>query len=446
MKSLTQGYKRYALILLTAVYTLSFMDRIMIGILMESMKQELHLSDTQLGFLTGLAFALFYATLGIPIARWADRGNRVTIASLAIGMWGVMMMMTGFVTHFFQLMLVRIGAAVGEAGVFPPAYSLLGDYFETHERNRAFAIYMAGISISIIVSYLFAGWINEYYGWRMAFFVVSVFGLIAAVLIRMTLLEPRKSERPENSARHEQIPFWETVRILWRIETYRYLVLAFTLANVVGIGFGQWEAVFFIRRYEMGTGELGVWLGLIMGFGGLLGTWFGGYIADRFYSRNLRGLLNLIAIGVALVFPCAVVMVLSGHKLISLWSLVFMNVLLLFFYGPTVALMQRLVHDRMRSIAAAFSALILNLVAMGLGPQFVGLLSDVLTPALGAEGLPVAMVVVATAAFGATYCFWRAGKCVDDDLAARQRNEEPVQKHDDNIKAKKIDALAGQVT
>ncbi len=427
MKSLTQGYKRYALILLTAVYALSFMDRIMIGILMESMKLELGLSDTQLGFITGIAFALFYATLGIPIARWADRGNRITIASLAIGIWGVMVMLCGFVTNYFQLVVVRIGAAVGEAGVFPPAYSLLGDYFKVHERNRAFSIYMAGISISLIVSYLFAGWINQEYGWRMAFFAVSVFGLIAALLIRWTLYEPRKGGAEETQKPVVQPPIWETIRVLWRIRSYRYLVWAFTLANVAGIGLSQWYAVFFIRKFQISTGELGIWLGLIAGSGGVLGTWLGGYLADRFFPGNLRAQLNMFAIGVTMVFLCVLCVVLAESKTLALLALIPTYVLLLFFYGPTVALTQRLVHDRMRAIAAAFSALILNLVAMGLGPQLIGILSDLMTPTWGVSGLSFAMIIVATSVFGSGFYFWLAAKSIDRDLANNQIHEKSIQ-------------------
>ncbi len=446
MSALTQGYKRYVLILLTAVYALSFMDRIMLGILMESMKIELDLSDTQLGFMTGFAFALFYATLGIPIARWADRGNRATIASLAIGVWGIMVMLCGFAGSFFQLLIGRIGAAVGEAGIFPPGYSLLGDYFKVSERTRALSVFMAGISASIIISNLFAGWINEDYGWRMAFWIVGVFGLVAALLIRLTLHEPRTLGGVAKRKSSPHLPLRESVRKLWQIRTYRYLVLAGTLVNVAGIGFGQWVGVFYIRQYEMSTGELGLWLGLAGGTAGLLGTLLGGTIADRFFSENLRGMMKLFALGVTVTFPCIVCMVLVDSKAMSLISMVSINILFLFFSGPTVAVMQRLVHDSMRATAAAFFSLVLNLIALGLGPQLVGIFSDLLTPTLGAKGLPFAMIMVATAVFGAAYCFWCAGQSVDADVAAKEKKETFILEGDDNIEIKKVDALAEQAT
>ena len=183
----SRRYKQYVLLTLTTVYTLSFMDRHMIGLFMQSIKEAFLLSDTQLGFLTGIAFALFYSILGIPIARGADRGNRVTIISIAIALWGVMAIACGLVTNFFQLLLVRVLAAVGEAGVMPPAYSLISDYFNVQERARAVSIYLLAIPISILLSFCLAGWLGELYGWRMAFLVVGLPGLLVAALVNLTL-------------------------------------------------------------------------------------------------------------------------------------------------------------------------------------------------------------------------------------------------------------------
>ncbi len=199
----------------------------------------------------------------------------------------------------------------------------------------------------------------------------------------------------------------------------------------------------------MSTGELGIWLGLVGGTAGLLGTWFGGVIADRFFSGNLRRLLNLFAVGAVLNFPCIVCMVLVDSKALSLVSMVSTNILFLFFYGPTVALMQRLVRDDMRAIAATFFSLMLNLIALGLGPQLVGLFSDLLTPALGGRGLPVAMVAVATAVFGAAWCFWRAGQSVEADVVAKERiekQEKAPQSGDASLAPQKVNVLAAHIS
>ena len=234
------------------------MDRFLIGMLMQPIKEELLLSDTQLGFLTGIAFAFFYATLGIPIARWADRGNRLTIISIAMALWGGMVMLCSVVTNFLQLALVRIGAAVGEAGCLPPAYSLIGDYFSVPERTRAFAIYMSGVSISIVISSSLAGWINELYGWRVAFLLIGAPGLLMAILVKVTLSEPRQYVDKQLESQEPPQRLSEVLIALWRQRTFRRLIIALTLVNFVGMGLGQWLPAFYIRNYGIATGELGL--------------------------------------------------------------------------------------------------------------------------------------------------------------------------------------------
>ena len=423
----SQHYKRNALIVLTTVYTLSFMDRIMMGMLMQPIKEELQFSDTQLGFLTGIAFALFYATLGIPIARWADRGNRVTIIAISMALWGGMVTLCGLVTNFLQMVLVRIGAAVGEAGCMPPAYSLIGDYFPVAERVRALSIYMAGISISIVVSFLLAGWINEHYGWRLAFLILGLPGLMMAVLVKCVLREPRKNLTAgigEHAASPSaEPPILEVIAMLWQQHTYRYLVIAITLANFVGIGVGQWFATFFIRHYAMATGELGIWLGLVGGLGGVLGAYMGGHIADRYLKDNPSAQLRYTAVAVGLILPCLMVMLLLPHKYLALFMLAPINFLILGFYGPVLAMMQQLVEDKKRAMSIAVTMLILNLIGMGLGPQVVGILSDAMSGMLGVASLQVAMLISSFVVIGASYYFWQASNTIEKDLFEARNNK-----------------------
>src|SRR6266853_1651165 len=187
----SKAYRRYVLGTLMLVYTLNCLDRGAVVLLLQPIKDDLGLTDGQLGFLTGIAFGLFYATLGLPIARWADRGNRVTITSAAIGLWGATVMLSLFVANFFQLVLARVAAAVGESGAMPPTYSLVGDYFpEPAERTRAMAIYWLAGPLAMLISFIAGGRLNELYGWRVAFFVMGVPGLIVAALVAMTISEP----------------------------------------------------------------------------------------------------------------------------------------------------------------------------------------------------------------------------------------------------------------
>ncbi len=412
--------------MLTTVYTLSFMDRVAMGLLMESIKAELRLSDTELGFLTGIAFAFFYATLGVPIARWADRGNRVTIVSMAIGVWGLAVMSTSVVTGFFQMVLVRIAAAVGEAGCMPPSSTLITDYFSGKERTKALSVFMAGISISILVAQFLAGWVNEAYGWRAAFLFIGAPGLVMALLVRMTIREPRAAGLVTVQTKTDgSSSLLQTVRWLWQQTTYRNLVIAMALVNLFGIGLGQWHPIFFIRAYGMNTGELGIWFGLLGGFSGLLGTYIGGYLATHFFSGNPAGQLKFIAVGVLLVLPCYGVMLLSSNKYVALAALAPISMMMLFYWGPLMALIQQLVPSEKRATAIAFSLLVLNLVGMGLGPQIVGLLSDVFTPSLGVDGLRVAMLISALVAIPTAWIYWVSSRTVARDIAAIEAMETP---------------------
>jgi predicted MFS family arabinose efflux permease len=420
MTGFSDAYRRYALILLTAVYTLSYMDRLMLGMLMQPMKNDLHLSDTQLGFMTGIAFALFYATLGVPIARWADRGDRVTIASLAIGLWSVVVAACGFAGSFGQLVLLRVGAAVGEAGVFPPAYSLIGDYFEEKARVRAFSVFMSALSVSLLLSYILAGWLNELVGWRMTFVLVGAPGVLASILIRATLKETRGHPTETSGPRPRAPRLKETVSALVGNRSYVLIVGALTFANFAGIGVGSWQAAYFIRQYDIPTAELGLWMGLLTGGFGGIATWLGGVLASRVYPQDYAGQLRASAMIVIFMFPCYLLMLYSPWKLLALLMIAPVAVTTLSFYGPVISMIQGLVDTRTRAVAMALLLLVLNLIGMGIGPQATGLLSDILTPSLGVGGLRLAMAIGAAAALASAWCFWRASRAVGPDMLARQ--------------------------
>jgi MFS family permease len=211
-----RAYRQYALGAVTAVYSLNLTDRGLMMLLLQSMKDDLHLSDTQLGFLTGIAFALFYATFGVPIARWADRSDRAAIASLAIALWGVTVMCCVIVTSYGQLVLARIAAAVGEAGCKPPTYSLVGDYFpRAAERTRAMGIYWLGNPFSSLISFGAGGWLNARYGWRFTFFVMGAMGLVLAAIVKLTVTDPR-SHTNQIEVRGPRLPPMKDVfAVLW---------------------------------------------------------------------------------------------------------------------------------------------------------------------------------------------------------------------------------------
>jgi MFS family permease len=419
----SQPYKRYVLGACTLVYTLNYLDQGLIALLLQPIKEDLHLSDTQLGFVTGIAFALFYAVLGVPIARWADRANRVTITSLAIALWGGTVMACLYVGSFVQLVLARVAAAVGEAGCMPPTYSLVGDYFpEPAERTRAMAIYMLAGPLAGAISFVVGGWLNDAYGWRYTFFVMGLPGLLTAILVKVTIKEPRVIQRGAHEESTELAPVTGGVvavlLALWRQSSTRNLSLAIVLVLSLAAGMAPWQAAFMMRNHGMQTSELGVWMGLMFAFGGTAGSLLGGYVGSHWFARDERSLMRLNAVTVAALVPCFLLFLFLPQKTLALLALVPLMMGFNFFIGPSFALLQRLVADEMRATTLSVVMLLTNLIGMGAGPQIVGILSDWLHPRLGPDSLRYAMLVESLVALWAAWHFWRVGRTLTQDLTA----------------------------
>jgi MFS family permease len=414
----SRAYKRYALAAVTAVYTLNLVDRGLMALLLQPIKEDLQLSDTQLGFLTGIAFGLFYATLGLPLARWADRGNRVTITAAAIGLWGLTVMACLLVTNFLQLLFARIAAAIGESGCKPPTYSLVGDYFpEPAERTRALAVYMTGSYLSTLLAFVLGGWLNEQIGWRMTFFLMGIPGLLLAVVLKLTVAEPRVRADGVRVQRPPQPAMRAVLTLLWRQPSLRHLGIALILLYTMGLGLGPWKAAFMIRSHGMGTAELGVWMGMIFTTAGIAGVLAGGYVAARWFADDERGQMRMSAVAVACSTVPYFAFLMLPQKHQALLALVPQVLTFGLFLGPTYTLMQRLVPDEMRATMMALVMLLANLIGFGIGPQVVGILSDVLQPMLGSDSLRYAMLSMSFVALWAGCHFWRVGRTIREDLA-----------------------------
>lgn len=418
-----RAYKGYVLGALTLVNTLGYLDGVVIVLLLQPIKADLHLSDTQLGFLTGIACALFYATLGVPIARWADRGNRVTITAAAIGLWGLTIMAGVWVRNFAQLAVARVAAGIGEAGCMPPTYSLVGDYFTgPAQRTRAMAVYWASGSLASLIGFGAGGWLNDRYGWRLTFFLMGIPGLAAAVLVKTTIAEPRMRAGFSNGTQAPPPKMGDVLRTLWRQQSSRRLGIAITLLWTMASGLAPWYAAFMMRSHAMHTAELGVWLGLICGLGSMTGTLLGGYASGRWFAGDEGTQMRISAIGVAAVVPCFILFLLLPQKAQALTALAPLMVVFNIFMGPTFALLQRLVVDEMRATTLAVVMLFANLIGMGIGPQVVGVLSDWLQPALGSDSLRYAMLLMSFVALSSAWHFWKVSATVAEDLR-RVRSE-----------------------
>ena len=409
----------YALGLLTLVYTFNFVDRQLLAILQESIKAELSLSDSQLGLLTGFAFAVFYVTAGIPIARWADRGNRRNIVALALFIWSGMTAISGFVQNYLQLLLVRIGVGVGEAGGSPPSHSIISDIFPPQRRATAIGFYSMGVNFGILFGFLAGGWLNEFFGWRVAFLVVGLPGILLAAFLRFTLREPIRGIHDGETTQGDPVPLADVLRLLRSRRSFLHMALGAGLNAFAGYAAVNWTASFFIRSYQMPTGELGTWLALILGIGGAISVFFGGLLADRLAPRDLRWYtwVPCIAGFIAVPFMAATYLV-DGAYLALMVSIV-PNLMFQTYLGNTIATTHAIVGPRMRATASAFLFLIISIIGLGAGPWTTGLLSDYLAPSLGSESLRYAMLYLLppVMAWSALH-FWLAGGTLREDIAA----------------------------
>lgn len=423
-------YKRYLLLVLMLVLAFNGVDRLVLALVAQDVKNDLHLTDTQLGLLGGIAFALFYGTMGIPIARWADRGNRVTIIAVTTAAWSVAVVVCGMAHSFVQLMLTRMAVGIGEAGVAPTAQSLIPDHFNRQERPWAMGIYFLGVPISALIGNAAAGWINQFYGWRATFFVLGLPGVVLAVLAALTLREPRNGllVLPKQEQAQQPAPpnFLRTCATLSGNATFRHLVVAASLVTLINGGLALFMAIYFMRSFKMQTGELGTWLATINVAAGFLGNYLGGAWASSRAANNEPLQLKVTATvlgGGAVLFAG---MYLTHDKYIAFGLLAVHNVFGFFANVPLWAMLQTIVSARMRATATAILYMIGNLIGLGLGPVLAGALSDHLSPTFGEESVRYASLALIPGYLWGALHMWLAHRTVRHDVAIAELDGQPV--------------------
>jgi MFS family permease len=412
-------YAYYVLGVLFVVYIFNFIDRQILAILLQPIKDDLKISDTALGFLTGFAFALFYTVAGLPLARIADRWVRRSLIAMSLATWSIMTATSGLARGFTDLAFARIGVGIGEAGATPPAHSLIADYFPPEKRATAFAVYASGIYVGVGLGFWIGGWINDAYGWRMAFFVVGLPGILMALIVRFTVREPPRGLSDHAAGKTQEYTIREVWRFFSTLPAARNVSLAGGFHAFVGYGLGAWLPAFFIRVHSMTPGSLGRWLSWITALGGFIGAFAGGWIADRWVRSNPRARPYVGLIGVLLSIPPLFFTLLLADTEIALWTLLPYNIATTLWLGPTIAVIQDLVPPSMRATASAVFLFIVTIIGLGAGPQVIGILNDLIgTPdAIRYSLLSVAGIMNILAA----WFFWKTATTLAQDLEAKKK-------------------------
>ncbi|HEY0648362.1 MFS transporter [Phenylobacterium sp.] len=382
---MTQRYRIVVLAVLILAYTFNFLDRQILGILAGSIKKDLGLTDSQLGLMGGLAFALFYTGLGVPIAALADRWSRTWIMTGALTLWSGFTAACGFAGGFWQLFLCRMGVGVGEAGGVAPAYSLISDYFPKEQRARALAAYSFGIPIGSALGILFGGLIAATIDWRAAFIVVGLAGVALAPIFRLVVKEPPREVAAAS------VPATGGIRKLLAKPSFWLISLGAAASSVCGYGVAFWLPSFFERSLGMGLVDRSLFLGSMTLVGGVLGVWAGGVLGDRLGRARPAAYLLVPAVAFLLALPCFVLAVQAKSLVLAFVLFLIPTGLNLVWLGPVITAVQHLVAPSHRSTASACFLFVNNLIGLGLGTWYFGAVSDALTPIYGTEALRYAI-------------------------------------------------------
>lgn len=419
------SYKGYVLAILVLGYIFNVIDRGVLGILVEPIKAELQISDTAMGLLTGLAFSLFYSVMGVPIARLADRWNRVNVLALAIGLWSIATALCGAAVNYLTLFLARSSTAVGEAGGSPPSHSLISDYFKTSQRATALAIYAMAVPFGTAIGNFASGWSNVFFGWRMTFFLVGLPGLFVALLVWLTLKEPPRgySDGPAAAAKKKPAPpFLEVFKFLLTRRSFMHMSFAAALHSVVWYAGSNWNAAFFGRSHEMNTGEAGTYLA-IFALIGTIGSFAGGFLADKMSTRkdDKRWYMWVPGIACIIMVPFQFVAYLSPNMAVVIPTFSIMVVLASMFFGPSFAVAQTVATVRMRAVSTSVLLFIQTIIGLTIGPALVGIFSDLLAPTAGVHSLRYGLVIVGLANVWAGLHYFLASRHYRSDLAETAR-------------------------
>jgi predicted MFS family arabinose efflux permease len=406
------------LAVLFLVSTSNVIDRQIVTVLIEPIKAEFGVSDTMMGLLSGLSFALFYVALGIPIARWADKGNRKVIIGLALTVWSAFTALCGMAQNFWQLALARVGVGAGEAGAVPPAQSLLADYFPPNKRSLALAIFFMSAAAGNVIGLIVGGHIAEAYGWRMTFIIFALPGIFLVLLSYFVLKEPRNQlPKKSNSIKGESL--CEAINILKSKPAFVNSVIALVLYYMMAYGALTFTISFIMRNFDLGLGQASTYYGGIALVGALIGSPVGGILADRLGAKNASWLGRIPAIGFLLSLPLFLAGYLSSQLTPMLIFSALGMLMMMAAAPPLFSCLHAVCGNQRRATAIAIAYFFANLIGVGLGPVITGVISDYLSTIFGpADGLRYALAIMTLMYLPAAYYMWRASHTLKQDIEA----------------------------
>ena len=396
-KSLSRsgGYYRWVVVAtLCVVYSFNYLDRQFLSVLAEPVKRSLHLSDTQLGLLTGLMFALFYTAFGIPVAALADRSHRTRIIAGACALWSLFTAACGFAGSFTTLAIARIGVGVGEAGGSPPAYSIIADYFAPAHRGRALAVYSLGVPLGSMFGAATGGWIAARFGWRAAFVSLGIAGLLLAPLVLAVVREPVRGRLDGSASLAARPSIFTAIGAFLGRPKLLLTAIAAGLTAFVGYAAQSWAPAFLMREKGMTLGEVALWYSLTIGISGVVGTWLSGVLVDRLGARRPAAYALIPGAAILLCLPFFLGFVFAPGWQAAIGFVGATSVLGIVYLPAALAVIQNSVPATQRATSGALLLFVLNLIGLGGGPLFVGALSDHFRPRFGVHALQLALLAL----------------------------------------------------
>ncbi len=417
----SKAQNRILLVILTAAFALSFLDRQILNITLNDIGREFQLTDLQLGTLSGLSFAVVYVVFGFPIAKLCKPGRQKKILTLALATWSILTALTGFAGNYVQLILLRIGVGIGEAGGVPPSHAMIGRAYLPEKRGGAIAFFSSGANVGIFLSFLVGGIIASIYGWRVAFYVASAPGIILAIMMILFLKEPPDNEGL--TAEKISMPTYRFVlHQLLTDKSSKHVLIGAVVTSIVGYGTLTWLAAFLTRSHGLDTAQAGIFLGIVVGIGGAFGSYFGGAISDRLGLKRADWRLKSVCAIILISKPFAFGFYLIDNTSVALICFVLPAIISGAYMGPSFAHLFSKVDTVAQPMVTAIMMLMFNLIGLGLGPVFVGLLSDGLVNNFDQHSLRYALVVLQLIGLWGAAHFWMAGKCI----SAKALTDEPL--------------------